>query len=105
MNLRYAGQYFDAETDLHQNWWRSYSSGEGRYITPDPIGLNDGINTYGYVGGNPARYYDLSGLERWDFDGYGDTSSCFYYDRMARENPSCGYYREAARICRGAIFP
>ena len=39
INLRLPGQYFDAETGLHQNWNRDYAPGIGRYIQADPIGL------------------------------------------------------------------
>jgi len=62
-NLRFAGQYYDSETGLHYNYFRDYDPSTGRYVQSDPIGLGGGLNTYGYVGGNPLYWIDPLGLE------------------------------------------
>ena len=62
INLRLPGQYFDAETGLHQNWNRDYAPGIGRYVQADPIGLAGGLNRYVYANGNPLSKIDSKGL-------------------------------------------
>jgi RHS repeat-associated protein len=60
--FRFPGQYYDPETGLHYNYFRYYNPQTGRYITPDPIGLEGGINLFAYVEGNPVNQIDPEGL-------------------------------------------
>ncbi|MCP4703653.1 MAG: hypothetical protein GY865_03505, partial [candidate division Zixibacteria bacterium] len=65
-NLRFPGQYYDAETGLYYNFHRYYDAQIGRYLRVDPIGLNGGINFYNYSENDPANSYDPSGLNMID---------------------------------------
>jgi RHS repeat-associated protein len=60
--LRFPGQFFDQETNLHYNYSRDYDPSVGRYEESDPIGLRGGLNTYSYVKGNPLKLADPYGL-------------------------------------------
>jgi RHS repeat-associated protein len=62
-NLRFPGQYADAETGYYHNGFRDYDPSLGRYLESDPIGLNGGLSTYVYAGGNPVRFIDPDGLD------------------------------------------
>jgi RHS repeat-associated protein len=60
--LRFPGQYFDKETNLHYNKFRDYDARLGTYKESDLVGLRGGMNTYAYAGGNPLMHFDAAGL-------------------------------------------
>ena len=70
MNLRLPGQVFDSETGLSQNYYRDYDARLGRYTTPDPLGVEGGVNPYAYVGSNPLTRIDPLGLYQSDVHYY-----------------------------------
>jgi RHS repeat-associated protein len=61
-NLRFPGQYEDAETGQHYNYFRDYDPSTGRYVASDPIGLLAGLNTYSYAWETPLEVVDPKGL-------------------------------------------
>jgi RHS repeat-associated protein len=61
-NLRFPGQYNDAETGFNYNVHRDYMPNLGRYLEADPIGLKGGMNLYLYASANPERFVDPAGL-------------------------------------------
>ncbi|MBB6094030.1 RHS repeat-associated protein [Povalibacter uvarum] len=69
LNLRFPGQYADAESGTHYNLTRDYDPSTGRYLTVDPLGLYDGTNPYAYVHGSPISNTDPLGLYLFAFDG------------------------------------
>jgi RHS repeat-associated protein len=88
IDLRFPGQWFQLENGLHYNWHRHYDATIGRYLQPDPLGLEalrkDGPTTYNYAGQSPLRKVDPAGLWTiqvgfsgsgtflgWSFTGFG----------------------------------
>jgi len=61
-DMRFPGQRFDLASGLNYNYFRDYDPSTGRYVQSDPIGLEGGISTYGYVGGKPLDAIDPLGL-------------------------------------------
>ncbi|MFB6616925.1 DUF6531 domain-containing protein [Streptomyces sp. NPDC056367] len=59
--LRFPGQYFDPETGLHHNYFRTYDPETARYLTTDPLGLTPAPNPTAYVS-NPHKCIDPLGL-------------------------------------------
>ncbi|MER6137821.1 DUF6531 domain-containing protein [Streptomyces sp. NPDC001815] len=59
--LRFPGQYFDPETELHYNYFRHYDPATAAYVSPDPLGMDGGPNPRGYTL-DPLIWIDYLGL-------------------------------------------
>jgi RHS repeat-associated protein len=55
-------QLFGGRRRIVKSWHRFYDPATGRYISADPIGLEGGINLYGYVQNDPVNKVDPLGL-------------------------------------------
>jgi RHS repeat-associated protein len=62
-NLRFSGQYFDKESNLHYNNYRTYNPFLGRYMQSDSVGLVADVNTFRYAGNNSLSNFDTLGLD------------------------------------------
>ena len=65
----YTGQAWLATIGLYNYKARMYSSRLGRFLQTDPVGYNDGMNWYTYVGGDPVNRKDPSGLDLCGLSG------------------------------------
>jgi RHS repeat-associated protein len=75
-DLRFPGQYFDAETGLNYNMRRDYDSSTGRYIEFDPLGLKAGPNGYVYVETDPLGRIDPLGEKDYRDECVGRYAMC-----------------------------
>ena len=77
--FRYAGQYYDRESQSYYLRARYYLPRYGRFTAEDPA--RDGLNWYTYCANNPIRYSDPSGLDAivanqtWNVLRFGHMSS------------------------------
>jgi RHS repeat-associated protein len=74
--FRAPGQIADDDIGLHYNRYRYYDPETGHYISPDPIGIDGGMNLY-FFGPNPVAWYDLLGWQhQCTADVYGPPPDC-----------------------------
>jgi len=71
--FRYTGQIQLKGTELYHYKARAYHPGLGRFLQTDPIGYDDGMNMYAYVGNDPVNGTDPTGML---CEGTGEKSKC-----------------------------
>jgi RHS repeat-associated protein len=58
----FQGQLYDPEFGLYWLQNRAYKPDWGRFLSPDPVGIDGGPNRYVFVGGRPLTFRDDLGL-------------------------------------------
>jgi RHS repeat-associated protein len=61
---RYTGKERDEETGFTYHGARYYAPWLSRWISTDPIGIEGGLNVYGYVNARPVNFTDPLGLDK-----------------------------------------
>ena len=79
--LRWPGHYFDAETGLHDNRYRSYWPRAGRYLQSDPMGLAAGPNLYAYAA-SPLMLVDVLGLSHGRKDAASEVTQPIKLEKL-----------------------
>jgi RHS repeat-associated protein len=103
------GKERDAESGLDYFGYRHYSSSMGRWMSPDPTGLDyadltnpQSFNLYSYVLNNPLKFVDPNGLYcAWE-DGTSDDDPSDGGASHADCDAQGGHWTDQSNPCHGA---
>ena len=104
MHLRMAGQLWDADALTSYNFHRWYRKQDGRYISPDPMGLQAGSYAYyDYAASRPLTATDRTGLCQGVVTPWEDPAVCMKLccsgDRCSNPYTACWCQCSCAQGC------
>jgi RHS repeat-associated protein len=77
----FQGREYSWATGLYYFRARWYDPVTGRWLSPDPIGINGGLNQYVFCANNPVNFIDPLGMATADYD-FVDPKSFTWGERM-----------------------
>lgn len=78
--FQYTGQAWLPELGMYQYKARIYAPQLGRFLQTDPIGYDDQINLYAYVGNDPVNRSDPTGTQTFFWGGAGNADTTYKKD-------------------------
>lgn len=81
--LRFKGREWDAIAGLYFMRARYYDPQMGRFLSPDPLGIDGGINLYGFAESDPTNNADPLGLQCVSGQGH-----CLETNRITAQAPA-----------------